>query len=287
MFSKTSFKRKAVDKTVTVLIVAAFAVAVIPLFSLLITTISKGIHRIDLEFFNSSMRGVTGEGGGILHALVGSLLITGAAVLISVPIGLLSAVYVVEYSQSKVARLITFFVDVLSGLPSIVAGLFAYTVFVLLFGPGTKMGIAGAVSLALLMIPSVVKSSEEMMRLVPNDLREAAYALGTPKYLVILKVVIPTAFSGIVTGILLGVSRIIGETAPLLVAAGFTASMNYNLFLERMQSLPVFIYTQITNQGNPAHAFEDRAWSAALVLLLLVFLLNMLGRLVSRRFGKS
>ena len=151
--------------------------------------------------------------------------------------------------------------------------------------PGIKLGIAGAVALSVLMIPVVVRSSEEMLRIVPNELREASYALGVPKWLTILKVVIPTSIAGITTGIMLSISRVIGETAPLLITAGFTASMNYNLFHDRMQSLPVYVYTQFANQGNPAWAFLDRAWAAALVLIIIVMLLNLIARLVAKVYS--
>jgi phosphate transport system permease protein len=231
------------------------------------------------------MRNVTGEGGGIVHAIVGTLLITGTAALISIPIGLMTSIYLVEYGRGRLARGITFLVDVMTGIPSIVAGLFAYAVFALFLGPGTRTGLAGAVSLAVLMIPVVVRSSEEMLRLVPNELREAAYALGVPKWLTIMKVVLPTSIAGITTGITLAIARVIGETAPLLIAAGFTASVNYNLFDGRMQSLPVFVYTQYANQGNPPEAYLDRAWAAALTLILIVMALNLIARLVARFFA--
>ena len=204
----------------------------------------------------------------------------------SVPVGIMTAIYLVEYGvKGRLANSIRFFVDVMTGIPSIVAGLFAYTIFSLIFGPGTNNGISGAVALSVLMIPVVVRSSEEMLRLVPNELREASYALGVPKWLTILKVVLPTAIAGITTGIMLSIARVIGETAPLLITAGFTAGMNYNLFQDRMQSLPVFVYTQFANQGNPAFAFLDRAWAAALVLILIVMLLNLLARLIAKYFS--
>lgn len=173
----------------------------------------------------------------------------------------------------------------MTGIPSIVAGLFAYALFAIFLGPGVRMGIVGAVSLTVLMVPVVVRSSEEMLRLVPNELREAAYALGVPKWLTVVKVVLPTAIAGIATGVVLAIARVIGETAPLLVTAGFTAGMNYNLFEGRMQSLPVFVYTQYTNQGNPAFAFLDRAWAAALMLIVIVMVLNLLARLIAKVFA--
>ena len=282
----TTKRRKLTDRFVTVLVACAFLVALLPLISLMVTVVTNGVARLDPEFFSYSMRNVTGEGGGALHAMVGTLLITLAATVISVPLGLMTSIYLVEYSQgSRLSRIITFLVDVMTGIPSIVAGLFAYAAFVLILGPGVRMGIVGSVSLAVLMIPVVVRSSEEMLRLVPDELREASYALGVTKWRTILKVVLPTAMAGITTGVMLAIARVIGETAPLLITAGFTSSMNYNLFVDRMQSLPVFVYTQFANQGNPAIAFVERAWAAALLLILIVMALNLVARLIARKFN--
>ncbi|WP_157000525.1 phosphate ABC transporter permease PstA [Leucobacter komagatae] len=283
--SAATMRRKITDRLVTVLVSAAFVVALIPLISLAITVVSNGVARFDLEFFTSSMRNVTGEGGGALHAMIGTLLITLAATIIAVPLGLMTSIYLVEYGRGRLAKIITFLVDVMTGIPSIVAGLFAYAAFVLILGPGARMGIIGAVALAVLMIPVVVRSSEEMLRLVPSELREASYALGVPKWRTILKVVLPTSMAGIMTGVMLAIARVIGETAPLLITAGFTASMNYSLFSDRMQSLPVYVYTQFANQGNPASAFIERAWAAALLLILIVMALNLIARLIARRFS--
>ena len=215
-----------------------------------------------------------------------TLLITLAASIISIPIGLFTSIYLVEYGHDrKLARSITFLVDVMTGIPSIVAGLFAYAVFVIFFGEGVRLGIGGAVALSVLMIPVVVRSCEEMLKLVPNELREASYALGVPKWRTVLKVVLPTALAGIVTGITLAVARVIGETAPLLVIAGFSDSVNFNLFHDRMATLPVFAYSAITSPGVPPGPSIDRAWGAALVLLLIVMLLNLVARLVSYYFS--
>ena len=277
--------RRSTDRFVTSLVTGAFLLAMIPLISLTITVVTFGLARFDAEFFSYSMRSVTGEGGGALHAIVGTLLMTGTAALISIPIGLMTSIYLVEYGRGRLARGITFLVDVMTGIPSIVAGLFAYAFFAIFWGPGTRTGIAGAVALAVLMIPVVVRSSEEMLRLVPNELREAAFALGVPKWLTIVKVVLPTSIAGITTGIMLSIARVIGETAPLLIAAGFTNSMNYDMTEGRMQSLPVFVYTQYANQGTPASAYLDRAWAAALTLILIVMALNLIARLVARFFA--
>ncbi|SFS17218.1 phosphate transport system permease protein [Microbacterium sp. cf046] len=278
--------RKAVDRLVTGVVSSAFLIAMVPLVSVAWTVLVNGIARMDILFFSSSMRNVVGEGGGALHAIVGTILITAAAAVISIPIGLMTSVYLVEYGEGKrLARGITFLVDVMTGIPSIVAGLFAYALFALFFGPGIRMGFMGSVALSVLMIPVVVRSSEEMLRLVPNELREASYALGVPKWLTVVKVVMPTAIAGITTGIMLSISRVIGETAPLLITAGFTDSMNYDLFSGRMQTLPVFTYTQYANQGIPPEAYLDRAWAAALTLILIVMVLNLAARLVAKIFS--
>jgi phosphate transport system permease protein len=278
--------RQAKDRLITSLVMTAFIIALLPLVSLLFTVLVNGSARFDLQFFSESMRNVVGEGGGALHAITGTLLITGAATLISVPIGLLTAIYLVEYGRGALARAITFFVDVMTGIPSIVAGLFAFAFFELVLqDPGIRFGIGGSVALSLLMIPVVVRSSEEMLKLVPNELREASYALGVPKWLTILKIVIPTSIAGITTGVTLAISRVIGETAPLLIIAGFTASMNYNLFNEKMMSLPVFVYTQYVSPGTDIQPYLDRAWAGALTLIVIVMALNLIARLIAKIFS--
>ncbi|NTW39460.1 MAG: phosphate ABC transporter permease PstA, partial [Cellulomonadaceae bacterium] len=215
-----------------VLIIGAFVLAMVPLVSVIWTVLSNGLERFDLYFLTVSMRGVFGgmDAGGIYHAIVGTLEITLFAALISVPVGLMTAIYLVEYGRGRLAKAVTLFVDVMTGIPSIVAGLFAYALFAAIFGNGIRMGVVGSVALSVLMIPVVVRSSEEMLRLVPNELREAAYALGVPKWLTILKVVLRTAVAGLVTGVMLAVARVIGETAPLLITVGVIDSINTNLF---------------------------------------------------------
>jgi phosphate transport system permease protein len=278
--------RAAKDRLVTTLVWSAFAVALVPLVALIWKVLSEGGPQITGQFLSFSMRNVIGPGGGIYHAILGTLLITLAATVISVPVGLLSAIYLVEYgNSSRTARTITFLVDVMTGIPSIVAGLFAYALFVLFFGEGVRMGFGGAVALSLLMIPIVVRSCEEMLKLVPHELREAAYALGVPKWRTITKVVLPTALAGIITGVTLAIARVIGETAPLLIIAGSTDSVNMNLFAERMMTLPVFIYYSYTQPGVPAEFGQERAWGAALVLIVIVMTLNLLARAVGRYFA--
>ena len=279
-------RRKATDRGMTVLISCAFAVAVIPLASLLWTVVSKGVARFDPEFFTETQRGVIGAGGGAAHAIVGTLVIAGAATVISVPIGIMAAIYLQEYGgKGRLARTLTFFVDVMTGIPSIVAGLFAYALFAIFLGPGIRLGIMGSVALSVLMIPIVVRSTEEMLRIVPNSLREASYALGVPKWRTITKVVLPTALAGIVTGVMLAVARIVGETAPLLITTGVVSSMNWNPFDGRMQNLAVFAFNEYKTPGVPPEPSFDRAWTAALVLILIVMVLNIGARLVYRRFG--
>jgi phosphate transport system permease protein len=279
-------RRAAVDRLVTALIWTAFAVAVSPLIWLLYVVIKSGAPAINGQFLTISMLNVIGdEQGGIYHALLGTLLITVAAAIISVPIGILTAVYLVEYGKrSRAARVITFLVDVMTGIPSIVAGLFALALLVLLFGTAFRAGIGGSIALSLLMIPTVVRSSEEMMRLVPDDLREASYALGVPKWRTIMRVVIPTAIGGIVTGVVLAISRVIGETAPLLVVAGATDGVNTNLFNGRMTTLPVFIFSQYASSTPVGY---QRAWGGALVLIVLVMVLNLIARIIGRIFAPA
>ncbi|WP_078857311.1 phosphate ABC transporter permease PstA [Streptomyces sp. NBRC 109706] len=277
--------RKARDRLVTAVVTSAFLVALLPLISVITTVLSKGFARFDAEFFNNSMRGVVGEGGGVHHALMGTLIVTGLAALISVPIGMLTAIYLVEYGRGALARWITFFVDVMTGIPSIVAGLFAYALFELFFGAGVRMGIMGSVALSVLMIPVVVRSTEEMLKLVPNELREASMALAVPKWRTVVKVVLPTALAGIATGVTLAVARVIGETAPLLVTVGITNSDNFNPFDDRMATLSVFSYYQYATPGIPPEPFLDRAWAAAFTLILIVMALNLLARLISRLFA--
>ncbi|HNI70369.1 MAG TPA: phosphate ABC transporter permease PstA [Marmoricola sp.] len=279
-------RRVAVDHLVTILVWAALLVALAPLASLLWNVIVQGAPEINGRFLSWSMRNVVGEKGGITHAIQGTVLITLAATAISVPIGLLTAIYLVEYAgQNKLGRWIRFLVDVMTGIPSIVAGLFAFAVFALVFGPSVRMGLGGAVALSLLMVPIVVRSAEEMLKLVPPDLREASYALGVPKWRTITSVVLPTALSGIITGITLAIARIIGETAPLLIIAGYTDSVNANLFADRMMTLPVFIYYNITKTSPDAELLTEMAWGAAFVLTLLVLALNLLARLAGKWFA--
>ena len=278
-------RRKAVDRLVTCAVVGAFGLAMVPLVSLVFEVVSRGIARFDSQFFTWSMRGVIGEGGGAIHAIYGTLIITGCATVISVPIGLMTAIYLVEYGTGRLKQAITFLVDVMTGIPSIVAGLFAYALFAVFFGPGVRMGFAGAVALAVLMIPVVVRAAEEVLKLVPNELREASYALGVPKWRTVVKIVIPTAIAGLGTAVTLAIARVIGETAPLLVTVGITNATNLNPFDGRMATLPVFAYYQLTQPGVPPEYAIDRAWTAALILIIIVMGLNVVARLIGRFFA--
>ena len=283
-------RRAAVDRLMTCLVWTSLLAALVPLVWVLAEVVIKGAPMLSASFLTNDMQQHLDPrtfkvvaGAGVAHALVGTLLITVAATVISVPIGLMTAVYLVEYGRgSRIARWTTVLVDVMTGIPSIVAGLFALALFTLVFGTGTRFGLMGSVALALLMIPTVVRSAEEMMRLVPADLREAAYALGVPKWRTILKVVFPTAFGGIITGVMLAVSRVIGETAPLLVAVGSLDLMNLNLFGGRMQTLPVYILTEYKKSTPEDYQL---AWAGALLLILIVMALNLVARIIGKIFA--
>jgi phosphate transport system permease protein len=292
--------RRGKNALATHLVYAAFLLALIPLVSVLFTVLQKGLPGINMHFLFHSMNGVTGaidnasveNGtpvlGGAYHAVVGTLLITMWSTLISVPVGMLTAIYLVEYGKNgPLARSITFFVDVMTGIPSIVAGLFATALFAVIMGPTARMGIVAAVALSVLMIPTVVRSTEEMLKIVPNELREAAYALGVRKWRTIAKVVIPTAISGIASGVTLAIARVIGETAPILVTAGLANNINVNVFGNWMATLPTFIYYQILTPTSPTNVDPSiqRAWAAALLLILMVMVLNLGARLVASLFA--
>ncbi|MDO4258143.1 MAG: phosphate ABC transporter permease PstA [Actinomycetaceae bacterium] len=280
-----------------VAVTGAFALAVLPLLSLLWTLVSRGYQRLNWTFLTTDMLGVFGgmTKGGIAHAIVGTVSITVLATLISAPIGLFAAIYLTEYgNKGRLARATTFFVDVMTGIPSIVAGLFAAAFFTIMVGSGFRAGIVGAVALSVLMIPTVVRASEEMIRLVPNELREAAYALGVPKWRVILKVVLRTSAPGLATSIMLAIARVIGETAPLLLTVGFIERLNANVMDGRMTTLPVYVYRQYSQGAATCRPGvldcvptinEERAWAAALVLIGIVMLLNVIARVIAKIFA--
>lgn len=276
-------RRRAKDRFASTLIYACFVAAMVPLVLIIGYIIAKGWPALSGTFFTHSMNGVGSRpGGGLYHALMGTLIQVGLAALIALPIGLFTAIYLVEYGKGKFARSVTFFVDVMTGVPSIVAGLFVYTF--LLLGTGLRpFGAAGSLALAILMIPVVVRSSEEMLRLVPRDLRDASYALGVPKWRTILKIVLPTALSGLITSALLAIARVAGETAPLILLVGYTSRINFDPLSGDMATLPMFIWDQLGKRtGNTTPFGEQNAWGAALTLVLLVLLLNVGARLLAK-----
>ena len=303
-FSPVSASRRFKNGLATTLVWLAFGVALIPLVWLLWTVVGKGYHAIfDASWWSSDQAGVsnTTPGGGALAAIVGTAEQVAVCTLISVPIALLLGVYLVEYGRGPLARVATFMVDILTGIPSIVAALFIYALFVTTFG-GHRAGWLVSLALVILMIPVIVRTTEEMLRLVPNELREASYALGVPKWKTVLRVVIPTAFTGLLTGIVLGIARVAGETAPLLILVGYSSYTNWNPFGGSQASLPGFINYQFininTSSGKGAYHLDangnkvfgavanyapDRAWGAALTLIIIVMALNLFARLISRR----
>ncbi|MFH8609063.1 phosphate ABC transporter permease PstA [Streptomyces sp. NPDC018029] len=272
--------RQAKDRLATSMVWVMFLLAVVPLASLIYETAKRGIKVFDVYFLTHSMGVVADEetGGGIYHAIIGSLEQVLLASVIAVPIGLLTAVYLVEYGRGKLAKTVTFFVDVMTGIPSIVAGLFVLSFWILILGFDFS-GWAGAMALAILMMPVIVRSTEEMLKLVPNELREASLALGVPKWRTILKVVLPTAIGGITTGVMLSVARIAGETAPVLLLVWVTPLINTNPFDGAQGSLPLYIYQQYAAGTDASY---DRAWAAALALIGFIMILNLAARGVAR-----
>ncbi|MFE9424397.1 phosphate ABC transporter permease PstA [Kitasatospora sp. NPDC006697] len=277
--AKVEGVRQAKDRLATSLVWVAFILAVVPLLALLIYTVQQGASVVDGNFLTHSMRGVisSGPGGGIYHALLGTLQQVGLATLIAAPIGLLTAVYLVEYGRGRLAKVVTFFVDVMTGIPSIVAGLFILAVCNMAhFG---FSGFSGSIALSILMMPVVVRSTEEMLKLVPNELREASYALGVPKWKTILRIVLPTAIGGITTGVMLAVARITGETAPVMMLVFVSDSINSDPFHGPQMNLPVYIWQQY---GYGLPTTYARAWGAALVLIAFVMALNLIARGIAR-----
>ena len=277
-----SLGRKIKDRAVQGLVYLAFALAVIPLVSVLWTVVVNGLERLDRTFFQFSMNAVSGSdpGGGAYHAIVGTLEQVAICSAIAVPLSILTAIYLVEYAgDGRLGKIISFMVDVMMGIPSIVAGLFILALWLLTFGFDFS-GFAGALALTILMIPTVTRSAEEMLKLVPGDLREASYALGVPRWRTICFVVLPTAMTGMVTGVMLAVARVMGETAPLLLTIFFTKAINNDPFHGPQASLPTFIWEQA---ADPNQNSIDRAWTGALVLIGIIMLLNLVARLVARR----
>ena len=277
--SHPSPMRKVKNSAAYVVMGLAFLIALVPLVSILWTVISKGAKAFNANFLTHSMRNVAEQqpNGGAYHAILGTLEQVGIAAVITIPLSLLVAIYLVEYGRGRLAQAVTFFVDVMMGLPSIVAGLFILSFWIL--GLGFQVsGFAASLALMILMMPIAIRSTEEMLRLVSPALREASYALGVPKWRTITKVVLPTALPGIVTGMMLGIARIMGETAPVLLLVGVSQSINPNPFSNPQGSLPLFVFNESQNSLQTA---IDRGWAAALTLIILVMLLNLIARLIA------
>jgi len=287
-FEGVSPRRKLVDNTATVLVTFSVAIALIPLIWVLYSTISKGLSVIlSSTWWHNSQAGMTAfaAGGGAYHAIVGTLLQALLCAVISVPIGVFVGIYLVEYGgESRLGRITTFMVDILTGVPSIVAALFIYALWIATLG-FQRSGFAVSLALVLLMIPVIVRSTEEMLRVVPIDLREASYALGVPKWKTITHIVIPTALSGIVTGVMLALARVMGETAPLLVLVGYSQAINFDMFDGFMGSLPGMMFDQVSAGGAGNPVTSDRLWGAALTLVIVVGLLNIGARFVAKLFS--
>ncbi len=272
--------RHAKNRLMTSLMLAAMVLAVLPLVGVLGYTVAKGLARFDSVFFTHSMRAVaeSDPNGGAYHAIIGTLEQVGIAALIWVPFGIMVDVYLVEYSSGRLGRIVSFFVDVMTGLPSIVAGLFILALWVLALHQGNS-GFAGSLALVILMLPTVVRSCEEMLKLVPDSLREASYALGVAKWITVVRIVLPTALPGIITGVMLAVARVMGETAPVLLTVFGNSAINTNPFSGPQASLPLFVFNEVGQSFDNA---VNRAWTGALVLILIVLLLNLIARTVAR-----
>jgi phosphate transport system permease protein len=279
--------RRSKNQIATGLMYLAFVIILIPLGLVIFEVISKGSKAISWQFLTNSTipPNVMPLGqGGMGAAVVGTLEITGFAALIAVPLGILGAIYIGEYGgKSWLAKLVSFMADVMVGVPSIVMGLFIFTVWVIPHGLTGLSGFAGSLALACLMLPLIIRSTFEMLRLVPDHLREASYALGATKSRVTLTVVLPAAVSGIVSGSLLAIARAAGETAPLLFTIGAVETTNTNLFSGATTALPAQIFT---NALSPYVGAEERAWGAALTLIVIAFILLFVARIVTARFTR-
>jgi phosphate transport system permease protein len=276
--------RRTKNQLATVLMWTAFVFAVVPLGFVLYTVIAKGASIISWQFLTGSPipPNVLPAGvGGMGPAVIGTILITGLAAVMAVPLGILGAIYVNEYGGNRLlARVVRFMADVMTGVPSIVMGLFIFSIWVLHFG---YSGLAGAFALGCLMLPVVIRSTEEMLKLVPNSLREASYALGATKARVTLTVVLPAAIGGIVSGALLAIARAAGETAPLLFTILVVTNTNWNVFSGANTALSAQIFANAT---QPYTGAQSRAWGAALTLIVMAFILLVAARIVTARFTR-
>jgi phosphate transport system permease protein len=275
-------RRRRADRVARGVVLAFTLVAIVPLVLILYFLVKEGLGAWSGSFFTTDPTGrFLGDPGGIRSAILGTIEMVALASVIAVPIGVGVALYLVEYGKtSRFANLVRYFVDVMTGVPSVVFGLFVYIVLVVTgFGGSSFAGWKGSVALALLMLPVVARSAEVVLNLVPNSLREAALALGAPRWKVVFRIVLPTALPGLVTGSLLAVARAAGETAPLLFTAAFVFGTQYDLS-QRMNSLPLQIFNDV---GQAQDRLVQRAWGAALTLVVLVLLLTLFARLVQRR----
>jgi phosphate transport system permease protein len=287
-FTGVSLRRRLVNTVATVLVTLSVAVALVPLIWVLYSVVAKGFDTArSSEWWTHSQADMTAflPGGGAYHAIVGSLMQGLVCAAISIPIGIFVAIYLVEYGGgTAMGKLTTFMVDILTGVPSIVAALFIYALCIATLG-FPRSGFAVSLALVLLMLPVIVRATEEMLRIVPMDLREASYALGVPKWKTITRIVLPAGLSGIITGIMLALARVMGETAPLLILVGYSQAMNFNMFGGFMGSLPGMMYDQ-TSAGAGANPIPtDRLWGAALTLILLIAVINVGARVISRVFA--
>ncbi|QDZ43147.1 phosphate ABC transporter permease PstA [Corynebacterium sp. sy039] len=260
--------------------------ALVPLVWVLFELIKRGLTPVlSPQWWTTSQLGImyTSAGGGALHAIVGTLVQVGIASLVSIPIGIFTAIYLVEYDRGgALGRMTTFMVDILSGVPSIVAALFVYSMWIVMFG-FERSGMAVAISLVLLMIPVVVRNTEEMLRIVPVELRESSYALGVPKWKTIMRIVLPTALSGIVTGIMLAIARVMGESAPVLILVGATQAINWDAMTGPQSSLPLMMLDMY--KAGTSDAVLDKLWGAAFTLVLIIAVLNIAARFISAKFS--
>jgi phosphate transport system permease protein len=274
-------RRRAIDRLATQAALVALALALIPLGFVLGYTVKRGVRLMSGNFLSHSMAGVlpASTRGGAFHAIIGTVEQVLIASVIAVPLGVLVAIYVTEYGRNVLGTAIRFLIDVMTGIPSVVAGLFVLAFWVLALRQGFS-GFAGSLALAVLELPIVVRATEEMLRLVPNGLREASYALGVSRWKTILRIVLPTASTGITTGVMLAVARVTGETAPVLLVIGNNFFTQTNPFKGQQASLPLFIFSGAQSSIN---ADVDRAWAAALTLIVIVLVLYIGARLLTRR----
>lgn len=286
--SRLGRRRRASNIVATVLVSLSMLIALAPLLWVLCAVIIKGCKVIaSTSWWTHSQAGTTPflAGGGAYHAIVGTLLQGVVSATISVPIGVMLAIYLVEYGGgTSLGRLATFMVDILSGVPSIIAALFIYASCVATLGLG-RSGFAVSLALVLLMVPVIERSTEEMLRIVPVDLREASYALGVPKWKTIVRVVIPTGLSGIVTGIMLALARVMGETAPLLILVGYSQAMNFDIFNGFMGTLPGMMFNETASGAGVNPIPTDRLWGAGLTLIVMIAVINVGARVVSMMFA--